>query len=301
MASKKKRRIDLLDYLKNHRFVKWLVFIAALIGAATTIYYSSVNIYKYLNSKNISMEAEYEKIRSLNIGAPFEYVEYIFGKPNKREDCIEYQNSSSYLNSNCKFSDSAARKYLFNKEDYYLRVLVNKDDIVIGYDIFLKNKSFNPELNLFIGRFFGEIQIILGKSKLSHLDEIENDGSLIDIEDITVGNNFGGYIRLIYNPEDYAAEYFIVVGTVGVPPYAGFSSDIDCDLSVLSRIEGIGSDLEPLNDTERQDKLSQFKSNCPIQGIGVFDNRLLYGDYSKLSDQEKDIYLRDQLGAYYHL
>ncbi len=292
----KKRKSSLLELLQKHPILKWIFFIAAIIGAITTILKVPTGVYDFINQKLNTYNEEYEYLEELKVGTSIEYIKSILGEPNLSKVCTQDVNSDLF-GYDCQFPNTSKHRYTFERQNYFIQVLTDENDIATGYTIFLKNLNFNPTVNLFLGRFIDSKSLTLGKTNFSEFENLE-DGYSISIDEPVLGNNFAGYFKLIYS-SDYAVDYFFIISTISSAPWSNFYTETECDFSLLANYDYIDGEMVDLDSEKYESNLSDFKNQCSIQSISVLDIKNLSEDFWQKEDQEKEEFLRGQIQFFY--
>ena len=285
----KKKKDNFLDFLEKHKLIKWLFFLAAFIGAVATILKVPVGIYEYTESFFQNSHQEQTKIDEVDIGVSMDYIYTIFGEPNYKKLCNS--TGESTMESQCHLKDIAENRYTYEFDDYYIQFLADVDETVVGYTIFLRDMDFNPKIELFMGRFVGEEEIVLGKTKFAELS-VPEDGFLLGVREQIVGNNFSGYYKILYS-EDYAVDYFIILEATYPAEWSGLYTETGCDYSLLNMYTTDGN-FTILDEDIRAINLDEFANSCPIQTITILDTQGVQSLYG-LEEQEKEAALREEI------
>lgn len=270
---------DMLLILKRNRGFRWLFFISACIGALVTIIKVPLIISDFLIQQLNTDQTEYEKVSELKLDTTLEYVTDIFGAPTYEVPC------DSDLHIPCLLSEYSVMKYTFDEGDYYVQVLTDKDGLVISYSIFARTLTFNPQLELFLGRFEGYKTLTLGKSTFSDFNVIEgNNGFIRSVDEPILGNNFGGFLQAIYS-DDYAVDHIFLFEASSWASYSRLSSDFSCDYPLL--------DTYGLDEVSIEENKQNFKETCPIQSLTVITTYM--PEVWAMSSNDFDQFSKDQL------
>ncbi len=282
-----------LEFLKNHSLVKWIFFLSAFIGAGISLVSIPISIYRYIGDRVSFNKVEYEKIESLKTGVSLKYIESIFGEPTFERKCqkLDSLNYDIYFNTECLLPEVANYRHTFETENYYLQIVTDDNEAVLAYTIYIKNKFFNPKIKLFLGRFVGDFELKLGVTRFSKVKDIEGDGFIRIFEEPLLGNNFGGFIQLIYS-EDYAVNQFIVLEASSWASWSDLYNGITCSYGLLNKFD---EKYDQLNEREFDLNLNLFKKNCPIQSITIADPYLIGESFLKLNQLQKEEFLREQM------
>lgn len=286
------KKNDTLVYLKNHKIMKWLLFLAAFIGAVVVIVSVPKNIYTYINERLNTNQSEYDKIEKMKNGVSLEYVKSIFGEPTFKKKC-EKNKDNDTLFYDCANTEKQIYKYTFDKKDYYLQVLTDLNDSVVAYTISLRQPSFKPKINVFLGRFTGDKEIKLGITKYSEFENID-DNFITKVDEQILGNNWGGFLELIHS-DDYAVDDYIILESTEQPGWSKQYDGIDCDYYLLDTYKYDNNESSKLNNEKTKLDLEKFKNTCPIKNITVISNNMLGEKYWNIKEEEKNAYLKKQL------
>lgn len=272
-------RGDSLALLKRSRFFRWLFFLSATIGAVVVILKVPVTIFDFFAQELNVKKYEYEKISALKLDVTLDYIVDVFGAPTYELDC------DSDLHSPCFLSSYSTVKYTFDEGDYYIQVLTDKNDSIISYSIFSKSSDFNPQIELFLGRFEGYRTLTLGGSTFSDFDVIEgNNGFMEAIDYPLLGNNFGGFLQEVFS-DDYAVDSILIFESSDWADYSRLDNDFSCNYSLLETYQ--------LDEMSIEENKQIFKETCPIQSLTVITTYL--PEMWEMDSESYDQLLKDQL------
>ncbi len=278
-----------LNILEKHTFIKWVFFIAAFIGAVTTIFTTWKALYSFFENQS----KKYENIEKIEIGASIWYLKSILWEPNISKICEH--NKEKYVSGHeCPFPDISKNKYIYEKEDYLIEALTDSNNIINGYTIFLKNMDFHPKFNLKMDRWIWNKSVTLGKTTFADFDDIKDDFWFL-IEDPYLGNRLASFSKLIY-AQDYATDYFFVLNSIEPDETSKFYTDNKCQFYLLEDYEyGYWEGSRPMEKKKYDENLKKFKEKCIIQSISILSKENLEDTFWKLEDEDSIKVLKEQI------
>jgi hypothetical protein len=249
--------------------------VSAMIGAIYTVTSLPSKIhngYKYIFTDSIQRKIEYKKIDKIDVRSTFDYVVTIFGEPSSEQKCSNSINETQSIFIPCIFPDVANKKYTWEFEEYFLQILTDENMELFSYSILSRTKNFKYNRELFLGRFMGDKNLILNKTKFSEFSEY-NDYSTHQLNTSFVGSNFGGHLKFLYS-NDYSVEYSILLET-SYPPswfkaFRGYNDS--CEFSLLTKYPEIEQD-------EYEQNIQNFEKKCQIEAVTIIDNSKIWEQF----------------------
>lgn len=286
------KKNTILHFLEKHRFVKWLSFIAAIIGSIyliTSVPSKIYDGYKIIFEEKLLRDVEYEKISKLSIASSLEYINSIFKSPKSIQICSKASDDEDFLFTPCIFPEIAKTKYTYEFKDYFLQVLTDQNNEVFSYSILARNSTFNPEFKLYLGRFIGYKNLILRKSLFNEFDNLD-DGYMKIINDSSVGNQYGGYLKFLFS-DDYSVDYNILLETSYPPSWYKSFNGYNCDFNLVNGYQYVDNIYTELNTNDYEENIQKFEKTCAVETITIINSMKLLEKYRNFTYAEiLDIY-----------